>query len=156
MKPTAIVVLSFLLVAAPAVALERPWIGDVFFYWYTWDEENELGSWLGGIHNTPLAGYYDSRTLQDNRRSLRQASEWGMTHHFMDYWSPDWKGEDGQMREAVLMRAVESLRKEGYDIWMAYYQDGSNFAMREFSRNVSERRDVHQWLRDFARSEVWP
>ncbi len=144
------------LFAAPAAALERPWIGDVFFYWYTWDEENELGSWLGGIHNTPLAGYYDSRTLQDNRRSLRQASEWGMTHHFMDYWSPDWKGEDGQMREAVLMRAAESLRKEGYDIWMAYYQDGSNFAMREFSRNVSERRDVHQWLRDFARSEVWP
>ena len=74
----------------------------------------------------------------------------------MDYWAPDWKGEDGQMREAVVMRAAESLRKEGYDIWMSYYQDGENFEMREFSRNVSERRDVHQWLRDFAGSEVWP
>jgi len=136
--------------------LERPWIGDVFFYWYTWDYDQELGSWLGGVHNTPLEGYYDSRTFRDNRRSLWQASEWGMTHHFMDYWTPDWKGEDGQMREAVVMRAAESLREAGYDVWMAYYQDGSNFEMEEFSRNVSERRDVHQWLRDFARSEAWP
>ncbi len=156
MKPIVSTVLLFSLLAAPAVALERPWIGDVFFYWYTWDYDTELGSWLGGIHNTPLEGYYDSRTFRDNRRSLWQASEWGMTHHFMDYWSPDWKGEDGQMREAVVMRAAESLRKEGYDVWMAYYQDGTNFEMREFSRNVSERRDVHQWLRDFAGSEVWP
>jgi hypothetical protein len=155
MKPIVSMIL-FLALAAPSSALERPWIGDVFFYWYTWDEETELGSWMGGIHNTPLDGYYDSRTFRDNRRSLWQASEWGMTHHFMDYWTPDWKGEDGQMREAVVMRAAESLRKEGYNIWMAYYQDGTNFAMREFSRNVSEHRDVHQWLRDFARSEVWP
>jgi len=156
MKSTLGTILLLSLLAAPASALERPWIGDVFFYWYTWDYDTELGSWLGGIHNTPLAGYYDSRTFRDNRRSLWQASEWGMTHHFMDYWSPDWKGEDGQMREAVVMRAAESLREEGYDIWMAYYQDGTNFEMREFSRNVSERRDVYQWLRDFARSPVWP
>ena len=149
-------VLLFSLLAAPASALERPWIGDVFFYWYTWEYDQELGSWLGGIHNTPLSGYYDSRTFRDNRRSLWQASEWGLTHHFMDYWSPDWKGENDQMREAVVMHAAESLRKEGYDIWMSYYQDGENFEMREFSRNVSERRDVHQWLRDFAKSEVWP
>jgi hypothetical protein len=39
---------------------------------------------------------------------------------------------------------------------MSYYQDGENFAMRDFSRNVSERRDVYQWLRDFAPSPVWP
>jgi len=142
--------------AAPAGAVERPWISDVFFYWYTWDYDRELGSWVGGIHNTPLDGYYDSRSFRDNRRSLWQASEWGLTHHFMDYWSPDWKGEDGQMREAVVMKAAESLRKDGYNIWMSYYQDGENFEMREFSRNVSERRDVHQWLRDFAGSEVWP
>ena len=156
MKSKHCVLLFLLLFAPPASALERPWISDVFFYWYTWDDDRELGSWLGGIHNTPLAGYYDSRTLRDNRRSLWQASEWGMTHHFMDYWSPDWKGEDGRMREAVVMEAAESLREAGYDIWMSYYQDGENFAMREFSRNVSEKRDVHQWLRDFARSPVWP
>jgi hypothetical protein len=140
----------------PAAALDRPWIGDVFFYWYTWDDDRELGSWIGGIHNTPLAGYYDSRTLRDNRRSLWQASEWGLTHHFMDYWAPDWKGEGNRMREAVVMEAAESLRQEGYDIWMAYYQDGQNFEMAEFSKNVSEKRDVYQWLRDFARSPVWP
>ncbi|NQT16898.1 MAG: hypothetical protein HQ582_29340 [Planctomycetes bacterium] len=148
--------LLFTLFAAPASALDRPWIGDVFFYWYTWDDDVELGSWMSGIHNTPLSGYYDSRTFRDNRHSLWQASEWGQTHHFMDYWVPHWKGEDGQMREAVVMRAAESLRKSGYNIWMAYYQDGENFEMREFSRNVSEKRDVHQWLRDFAGSEVWP
>ncbi|HUT92145.1 MAG TPA: hypothetical protein VMY37_21810 [Thermoguttaceae bacterium] len=156
MKSTLGTVLLLSLLAAPAAALDRPWIGDVFFYWYTWDYDAELGSWMGGIHNTPLDGYYDSRTFRDNRRSLWQASEWGMTHHFMDYWAPDWKGEDGRMREAVVMRAAESLRKEGYDVWMSYYQDGENFEMQEFSRNVSERRDVHQWLRDFAGSEVWP
>ena len=148
--------LLVLSLCGPAVALDRPWISTVFFYWYTWDYDQELGSWMGGIHNTPLDGYYDSRTFRDNRRSLWQASEWGVTHHFMDYWSPHWKGEGGEMREAIVMRAAESLRKEGYDIWMAYYQDGDNFEMQEFSRNVSEKRDVYQWLRDFAKSEVWP
>ena len=154
-----IFVLSFLcmlLGSRPASALDGPWISTVYFYWYTWDSDEKLGSWVGGIHNTPLAGYYDSRTFADNRRSLWEASEWGVTHHFMDYWAPNWKGEDGQMREAVVMKAAESLRKSGYDIWMSYYQDGENFEMREFSRNVSERRDVHQWLRDFSKSEVWP
>ncbi|NQU22977.1 MAG: hypothetical protein HQ567_17000 [Candidatus Nealsonbacteria bacterium] len=153
---TVIFLLTLFAVATPARALDRPWIGDVFFYWYTWDYDRRLGSWVGGIHNTPLEGYYDSRTLGDNRRSLRTASEWGMTHHFMDYWTPDWKGEGGRMREAIVMEAAESLRKDGYDISMGYYQDGQNFAMREFSRNVSEKRDVYQWLRDFAGSEVWP
>ncbi|MFH1269196.1 MAG: hypothetical protein ABIK89_25995, partial [Planctomycetota bacterium] len=119
MKSTLNTVLVFLLLTAPAAALERPWISDVFFYWYTWEYDTELGSWMGGIHNTPLDGYYDSRTFRDNRRSLRQASEWGLTHHFMDYWTPNWKGENDQMREAVVMQAAESLRKEGYDIWMS-------------------------------------
>ena len=152
-------ILGWLLVLSlcgPAAALDRPWISTVFFYWYTWDYDKELGSWMAGIHNTPLDGYYDSRTFRDNRRSLWQASEWGVTHQFMDYWSPHWKGEGGEMREAIVMRAAESLRKEGYDVWMGYYQDGDNFEMQEFSRNVSEKRDVHQWLRDFAKSEVWP
>ena len=54
------------------------------------------------------------------------------------------------------MRAAESLRRDGYDIWMSYYQDGENFEMRDFSRNVSEKRDVYQWLRDFAKSPVCP
>ncbi len=159
MKPKgayAALLLVLLCPSGDARALERPWIGDVFFYWYTWDYDRELGGWIGGIHNTPLDGYYDSRTFRDNRRSLWMASEWGLTHHFMDYWTPDWKGEGGEMREATVMRAAESLRKDGYDIWMSYYQDGENFEMRDFSRNVSEKRDVHQWLRDFARSPVWP
>ena len=39
------------------------------------------------------------------------------------------------------MRAAESLRQAGYDIWMSYYQDGENFEMREFSKNVAEKRD---------------
>ncbi|MFC1597188.1 hypothetical protein ACFL5Q_04515 [Planctomycetota bacterium] len=155
-KPALLTILLLALFASPTAALERPWVGDVFFYWYTWEYDAELGSWMGGIHNTPLSGYYDSRTFRDNRRSLWQASEWGQTHHFMDYWTPNWKGEDGQMREAIVMRAAESLRESGYDVWMAYYQDGENFEMQEFSRNVSEKRDVHQWLRDFAGSEVWP
>lgn len=144
-------------IATPGMALDRPWIADTFFYWYTWDYAQETGDWMGqGVHNTPLEGYYDSRTFRDNRRSLHTASEWGLTHHFMDYWAPDWKGEGGEMREAIVMRAAESLRREGYDIWMSYYQDGQNFEMADFARNVSEKRDVYQWLRDFARSPVWP
>ena len=146
----------FISLTAALSALESPWISDVFFYWYTWDRGAELGGWLGGVHNTPLDGYYDSRTFRDNYRSLKTASEWGLTHHFMDYWSPDWKGENGEMREKTVMRAAEKLREEGYDIWMSYYQDGTNFEMEQFAKNVSEKRDVHQWLRDFARSPVWP
>jgi hypothetical protein len=139
-----------------ACALDEPWISDTYFYWYTWEYDKELGSWMGGVHNTPLSGYYDSRTFRDNRRSLWQASEWGITHHFMDYWAPTWKDEHGEMRERTVMRAAEALRREGYNIWMSYYQDGENFEMKDFSKNVSEKRDVHQWLRDFARSPVWP
>jgi len=136
---------------------ERPWVGVVYFYWYTWDYDRQLGSWAGqGVHNTPLYGYYDSRTYRDNYRSLQLASEWGVTHHWMDYWAPTWKGEDGQMREKTVMRAAEDLRKAGYNIWMSYYQDGNNFEMTDFVKNVREKRDVHQWLRDFGRSPVWP
>lgn len=136
-------------------AQDRPWVSDVFFYWYTWDYDRELGGWMGGVHNTPLYGYYDSRTFKDNYHSLWLAEEWGMTHHFMDYWAPNWIGENGEMRERTVLRAAEQLRKQGYPIWMGYYQDGENFAMREFSRNVSEKRDVYQWLRDFAPSPAW-
>ena len=152
----ALLVLAGLLLRAPAIALDRPFISDTFFYWYTWDYDREMGGWIGGVYNTPLEGYYDSRTFRDNYRSLRTASEWGITHHFMDYWAPTWKADTGEMREAVVMRAAEQLRREGYNTWMSYYQDGENFAMRDFARNVTEKRDVHQWLRDFARSPVWP
>ena len=152
-------ILLLMLVLAPAAhsaEWRRPFVSDVFFYWYTWDRQTELGSWMGGVHFTPLDGYYDSRTFADNRHSLWLASEWGMTDHFIDYWTPTWKGEDGEMREKTVFRAAESLRKDGYGIHMAYYQDGESFAMDEFSKNVSEKRDVHQWLRDFARSPLWP
>jgi hypothetical protein len=152
----AVVATACLLGGSALRALEAPWIGDVFFYWYTWDRTTETGAWLNGVHNTPLDGYYDSRTYADNLHSLRTAAEWGMTHHFMDYWSPDWTGEDGEMREKTVMRAAESLRGAGYDIWMSYYQDGKNFDVTDFTRNVSEKRDVYQWLRDFSRSPVWP
>ncbi len=144
-----------LALTTPAPAADRPWISDVFFYWYTWDYDRELGGWMGGVHNTPLDGYYDSRTFKDNYRSLWLAEEWGMTHHFLDYWAPTWIGENGEMRERTVLRAAEQLQKQGYPIWLGYYQDGENFAMREFSRNVSEKRDVYQWLRDFAPSPAW-
>ncbi|KPJ62303.1 hypothetical protein AMK68_05090, partial [candidate division KD3-62 bacterium DG_56] len=140
----------------PALSLDRPWISDVFFYWYTWDYDKEMGSWIGGVYNTPLLGYYDSRTHRDNYQSLWMASEWGITHHFMDYWGHPWLDEHGQPREKTVMRAAEDLRHAGYDIWMAYYQDGTNFAMDEFAKNISEKRDVHQWLRDYAASPAWP
>ena len=152
------VLLCLALLAGPvlgAAEWRRPFISDVFFYWYPYDRETEWG-WDQGVHFTPLYGYYDSRTLEANRHSLWLASEWGMTHHFIDYWAPHWKGEDGEMREKTVFRAAESLRNDGYDISMAYYQDGDNFAMDAFSKNVSEKRDVHQWLRDFARSPLMP
>ncbi|MBC7327133.1 carbohydrate binding domain-containing protein [bacterium] len=143
--------LSFI---GPIYALDRPWICDTFFYWYTWDYDKKLGNWLGGVYNTPLSGYYDSRTYKDNKRSLWQASEWGITHHFIDYWSPDWLGEGGEMREKIVYRAAEDLQKEGYDIWMSYYQDGWNFDTKYFSRNISEKRDTYLWLKLFSSSPV--
>ena len=84
-----------MLTGAPALALDRPWISDTYFYWYTWNYEQELGGWMGGVYNTPLRGYYDSPRYADNLLGLRQTAEWGLTHHFMDYWGPGWQGEDG-------------------------------------------------------------
>ncbi|MCS7252639.1 MAG: beta-galactosidase [Armatimonadetes bacterium] len=138
-----------------ARALERPWIGAVFFYWYEWDENAQWGNWIGGVHNTPLYGYYDNRKLQDNLRSLLIAADWGMTHFFLDYWGYDWRGENDEPRETTILRAAEKVRALGYPIFIGYYQDGTNFAMREFWRNISERRDTYRWLRDYARSPVW-
>jgi hypothetical protein len=145
------------LAAVPARALERPWVSDVFFYWYEWNDQQQWGSWAnGGVYYTPIAGYYDSRLLETNRRQVHTAAEWGMTHHFMDYWTPEWQGEGGVPRDRILMEAAEAVRAAGYQAWMAYYQDGSNFAMREFARNVSERRDVYNWLRNYAPFAAWP
>jgi hypothetical protein len=84
------------------------------------------------------------------------AAEWGVTHFFMDYWSPDWLDNQGQPRDVLVMRAAEELRRRGYPIWMSYYQDGENFAMRDFARNITERRDVWRWLKLLAPSEAWP
>ena len=144
------------LCACPALALDRPWISDVFFYWYTWDYQQAWGGWEGGVYYTPLVGYYDSRTYEDNLRELWMASEWGMTHHFMDYWDPNWKANTGEPRDLILMRASQALADRGYNIWMSYYQDGSNFAMRDFARNVTEKRDVWNWLKNYAPFKVWP
>lgn len=138
-----------------AQPLNRPIVGAVFFYWYEWDEKAEWGNWLGGVHNTPLFGYYDSRTLQDNFRSLLLAADWGVTHFFLDYWGHGWRGENDEPRETTVLRAAEKVRALGYPIFIGYYQDGTNFAMRDFWRNISERRDTYYWLRDYARSSVW-
>lgn len=141
--------------AVAAQSLNRPWVGAVFFYWYEWDDEAEWGNWLGGIHNTPLFGYYDNRKLADNFRSLLLAADWGMTHFFLDYWGHDWRGENNEPRETTVLKAAEKVRALGYPIFIGYYQDGENFAMREFWRNISERRDTYRWLCDYARSPAW-
>jgi len=158
---------SICLSAAPARALgpqaASPWISDVFFYWYEWDPQQQWGSWgNGGVFYTPIAGrcaacgYYDSRLAEVNRREIETAADWGMTHHFMDYWVPDWKGEGGAPRDRIVMEAAEAARAAGYQAWMSYYQDGTNFAMRDFSRNVSEQRDVYNWLKNYAPFGAWP
>lgn len=143
-------------VVHPGAALERPWIGDVFFYWYSWEGEEKLGNWVGGVYHTPLVGYYDSLSYEDNYRQLWMASEWGMTHHFMDYWAPTWKDRAGNPREALLIRAAEQLQREGYDIFMSYYQDGEDFEMKDFAANMNPGRDVYLGLKNYASSPAWP
>ncbi len=141
--------------AVSAQHLDRPIVGAVFFYWYEWDDEAEWGNWLGGVHNTPLYGYYDNRKVRDNFRSLLLAADWGLTHFFIDYWGHDWRGENNEPREMTVLKAAERVRALGYPIFIGYYQDGENFAMREFWRNIGERRDTYRWLRDYARSPAW-
>jgi len=138
-----------------AQPLDSPIVGAVFFYWYEWDENEEWGNWIGGIHNTPLFGYYDNRKVQDNFRSILLAADWGITHFFIDYWGHDWRGENNEPRETTVLKAVEKVRSLGYKVFIGYYQDGTNFAMRDFWRNISERRDTYRWLRDYARSLAW-
>jgi len=133
-----------------------PLVGAAYFYWYEWDTHaGEWGNWINGIHNTPLYGYYDSRKLADNVRSQLLAADWGMTHLYMDYWGQGWRGESGEPREATVLKATERVHALGYRLFMGLYQDGENFAMREFWRNVSERRDTVHWMRQYARSPVW-
>ena len=148
--------LILLLAAGPLWPLDRPWISDVYFYWYTWDYEKELGGWMGGVYNTPLQGYYDSPSYEDNLASLHQASEWGLTHHFMDYWGQGWRDTEGNPREGVLMRAAEDLQKRGYDIFMSVYQDGTDFDMAEFSKNLDPDRDCEFYIKGYAKSPAYP
>lgn len=149
-------VLLMAILAAPAVALDRPWISVTFFYWYTWDYQTELGGWMGGVYNTPLRGYYDSRAYEDNLASLHDASEWGVTHHFMDYWGPGWVGLDNEARELTVMRAAEALRERGYDTWMSVYQDGTDFDMEQFAKNLDPKRDTEFYLRLLGDSPAFP
>ncbi|OIN98148.1 hypothetical protein AUJ67_09040 [Candidatus Desantisbacteria bacterium CG1_02_49_89] len=156
-----IIVLVFAMLAPGVVmALDRPYIAVTFFYWYTWDYKNEKGGWIdGGVDNTPLFGYYNSPSLEDNYHSQWLASEWGVTHHFMDFWGQGWKAKDGKApRETVVMQAAEQLQKEGYDIYMSFYQDGKKFNMSDFSQNISDPKnnDVRFWLDNYAKSPVWP
>jgi hypothetical protein len=131
-------------------------ISDTFFYWYTWDYQKELGGWMGGVYNTPLVGYYDSLSYDDNLRELHTASEWGITDHFMDYWAPTWTDHEGKPREALLMRASEALQQKGYGIHMGYYQDGEDFDMKDFARNMDPGRDVQLMVQNYVKSPVWP
>ncbi len=142
--------------AAPAAALDRPWISAVYFYWYEWDYQRRWGNWVGGVYNQPLYGYYDSRRLSDNIRSLRTACEWGLTHFFMDYWSESWRDERGRHRELCVLDAAQRLRQAGYDIWMSYYQDGWDFRMDDFAANLDPGRAVEGWVRRYAKLPVWP
>ncbi len=144
------------LLAVPAAAVDSPWISDTYFYWYSWDGPEKLGAWMGGVYNTPLSGYYDSRSVADNTQQLHTASEWGLTHHFMDYWGPGWQGEDGGPRETILMRATEAVRAAGYPIFMSVYQDGEDFDMAEFARNLDPGRDAHFYFDLFGRHEAFP
>jgi len=158
------IIIMFLLIIfcrkGVAVAQDRPFIGVTFFYWYTWDYKREWGGWIdGGVYNTPLYGYYNSPSYEDNYRSLWTASEWGVTHHFMDFWGQGWKAKDNKTpRETVVMKAAEDLQKEGYDIYMSFYQDGEKFNMKDFSRNISDpgNPDVRFWLDNYAKSPAWP
>jgi len=78
-----VLLLSAVVVPVSADGLDRPWIADTYFYWYTWDYQKEFGGWAGGVWNTQLYGYYDSPSYKDNLRSLRDAQACGITDHFM-------------------------------------------------------------------------
>jgi hypothetical protein len=156
-----VVIIGWLLVlaiggATPALALDKPWISNTYFYWYSWDYARDWGAWLGGVYNTPLRGYYDSGRYDDNLFGLRQTAEWGMTHHFMDYWGPGWLGENGEPREEVLYRATQAVRDEGYDLSMSVYQDGTDFDMAQFSRNLDPGRDTEFYVSRWGKSPVQP
>jgi hypothetical protein len=150
------VVIALAAVGGSAVALDSPWIGVTYFYWYQWDYAKKMGGWLGGVYNTPLMGYYDSARLDDNTRQLHCASEWGVTHHFMDFWGDGWLDERGRARERCVMDAAEAVRAQGYDIWMSYYQDGTNFQMDDFAKNMDPGRDVESMVKKYPASAVWP
>ena len=155
-RALALGLLLLCLLASPLAALDRPWIGDTFFYWYTWDYDTEMGGWIGGIYNTPLQGYYDSRRYEDNLASLHTAAEWGITHHFMDYWGPGWQDLAGNPREDLLIRATEKLQQDGYDTFMSVYQDGTDFDMAQFSKNLDPGRDTEFYATRFAKSPAYP
>ncbi len=151
-----LIVLVLIAIATTACSdgLTRPLIADTYFYWYEWDYQKQFGSWVGGIWNTPLDGYYDSATYRDNFRSLRTASEWGITDHFMDYWGPGWKGENDEPREDVVMRAAEELQRRGYNIHMGFYQDGTDFDMEDFAANLDDGRDFRFYVENWGDSDA--
>ncbi len=129
----------------------HPVMGAAYFYWYWWDREAEVGNWTAdGVYNTPLDGYYHSADYQDNLRSMRQAADWGVNTLFMDYWGPGWQDLSGGPRELLLARAAEQLRREGYPLRISLYQDATDFAMDDFSRNTEDGRHLDWWLRNVA------
>jgi hypothetical protein len=154
-----LVLLPALIALASPLAAEgvtRPWIAATYFYWYTWDYKAQFGGWVGGVYNTPLYGYYHSPSYRDNLRSLRVASEWGLTDFFMDYWGPGWKGDEGEPREQTVLRAAEELQRRGYDMHMGFYQDGEDFDMAQFEKNLDPGRAFRFYVENWGNSPVLP
>jgi len=96
----------------------------MFYIWYTRDPINHKLGWNGGVLETPLIGYYDSRDYDTEYRELKTLAEWGINAACLSWWGPQ---QDGIVD--TICRAADNLRAEGYNIWLtAYIEHGFDYA----------------------------
>jgi hypothetical protein len=98
-------------------ASQPPYMNMPMYYiWYWTDPEKHTTGWNGGVLETPLVGYYDSRDPQVQLRALRTLAEWGINVACLSWWGP----HQDAIIDAVASAARE-LRREGFNIWLTCY-----------------------------------
>jgi hypothetical protein len=110
---------------AAAQSARPPYVNMPMFYiWYTRDFANHKLNWNGGVLETPLIGYYDSRDYDTEYRELKTLAEWGINTACLSWWGP----HQDEIVDTIC-RAADRLRREGYNIWLtAYIEHGFDYA----------------------------
>jgi hypothetical protein len=130
----------------------------MFYIWYWKDDVRHVTGWDGGVLETPMVGYYDSKDYATAYRELKALAEWGCNTACLSWW--------GKQQDEIVdtyARAARALQAEGYAIWLTCYVE-KDFSYEDLASNAQPgamlehavRRYVAQYPDVFAKLDGEP